>query len=63
MDLLAILPGFGNNALAAQHPRVLDLRLQGVEVWLNFNTMFMELIDRIGGIAFWFFAWHYGCGR
>ena len=27
-------------------------------VRLNFNT-----IDRIGGIAFCFFAWHYGCGR
>ena len=35
----------------------------GENVRLNFNTMFMELIDRIGGIAFWFFAWHYGCGR
>ena len=32
MDLLAILPGFGKNALAAQNPRVFDLRLQGVEV-------------------------------
>ena len=40
----------------ADHRRLLDAKL-------NFNTMFMELIDRIGGIAFWFFAWHYGCGR